>query len=960
MKTVISILFIIFVQNLCAQTGTIRGDVFEESTGEPLPFVVVLAEGTSSTAITDLDGKFELQLEPGTYKITFTLSSYHTAIQEDIIVKANEVQLLNNIKMTDQVIAIKEFEVKAEFKKNTENAMLAAKAKSANMIDGISSAAFKKTGDGDAASAAKRVPGISINNGKYIYVRGLGDRYNKTVLNGLDIPGLDPDRNSLQMDIFPTSIIENMVVNKTFIAELPADFTGGVINLELKSFPEERLVNFQIQGSYNPYFHFNKDFLTYEGGKYDFLGFDDGTRAIPATTNIPLFADVVGNMESSKADRYKQILGSFGKTMAAHRESNMMDFGVSTAIGNQFKLKKYSLGYNVLLSYSHSTEYYKDAEYGNYGLSQDSSIYEMNMRILQKGDMGVTNVIWSGLGGLAIKNQNNKFVVNLLHIQNSESTAGIFDYTSRDLGADYDAFQHSLTFTQRSLSNAFVSGKHVLKDPKWNIEWKTATTYSVIKDPDFRITRYQLKDSLFAIGTEVGFPERIWRDLTEINAVGNLAIEKEYTAFDRKASVHFGTGYTYKNRDYIIRNFAMNLRGDLPLTGDPNEIMSDSLLWPYNGSIASGTTYEAPFIPINPNQYQSNVNNSSIYISNEMLITPKLKTIIGVRAEYYVHRYTGQNQQGTIKFDNAKVLENLGIFPSLNLVYAVTEKQNLRFAYGKTVARPSFKELSYAEIYDPITGRTFIGGLFKDSLSPTKVYWDGNLVSTSIHNIDLRWEVFPAPGRTISVSAFYKYFINPIEIIQYATQNGSFQPRNVGTGQVVGGEFEIRENLGIFTEKLNAFDFVLNLTGVNSRIELNQIEYESRLDNARDKQEVKNYRQMAGQAPYIINGGFAFNGMDKGFAKGLEIGLFYNVQGPTLQFVGIVDRPDIYAVPFHSLNLNASKKFGARDHMAISIRVNNLLNDKTESVYRSFGADDQYFTRLAPGRIITGKFSINF
>ena len=385
------------------------------------------------------------------------------------------------------------------------------------------------------------------------------------------------------------------------------------------------------------------------------------------------------------------------------------------------------------------------------------------------------------------------------------------------------------------------------------------------------------------------------------------------------------------------------------------------MLWPYNNNISMGTTYEAPFIPTNPNQFSSSINNTSAYLSNEMTLGKKLKTIIGIRTEYYTHRYTGRDQLGINVLNNEKVLENLGFFPSLNLVYGVTNKQNLRFSYSKTIARPSFKELSYAEIFDPITGRTFIGGLFKDSISPTQFYWTGNLISTNIHNLDLRWEIMPSSGRTFSVSAFYKKFLNPIEMIQYAVQDGSFQPRNVGDGQVIGGELEIRENLKWISKKLENFAFVFNLTVVDSRIQLNEIEYESRVNNAREGQVIERYRRMAGQAPYVANGGLTYKGTDStGFLKGFEVGLFYNVQGQTLHFVGIVDRPDVYTVPFHSLNFNVNKKFGKEDNMNIGFKVSNLLNDKVELVYKSFEAKNQFFTRLSPGMAISMKFTYNF
>lgn len=965
MRAAITLIFSILTFVTFAQKGIIRGEVFEESTGELLPFVAIQVEGTDVSAVTDLDGKFELQLDPGTYTIVFKVVGFADTKVSGVEVAADDVVVLDPVSMSEGDVALKEVQVTAEFKRNSENALLTVKARSPNMIDGVSASTFRKTGDSDAASAVKRVPGISISGGKYVYVRGIGDRYNKTVLNGVDIPGLDPDKNTLQMDIFPTSIIENMIINKTFVANLPADFTGGIINLELKSFPEERIANVSLSLGYNPSMHFNSEYLTYEGGSTDFLGFDDGTRTIPGTTNLPLFADVVAApVDDPDRLRYNDILRSFSPTLSAMEQSSLMDFGLSASFGDQVAKGDKKIGYSFLVNYSNSTEYYDDVTYGLYAMNPgDASALELEERVLQTGRLGINNVMLSGMAGFAVKGVRNKYTFNVLHIQNGESNAGIFDYISRNLGSDYESYQHTLTYTQRALSNVFLSGKHNLQAEGWEIEWKLSPTYSTINDPDFRNTRYRTDGGALSIGTESGFPERIWRDLAEINVASQVNIQKEYTVKERKATFSFGGGHTFKYRDYVIRNFALNIRGDLPLTGDPNELMSEEFLWPYDGNLNEGTTYEPQFIPVNPNQYESNINNSALYVSNDMMLGSKLRTIIGVRAEYYVHRYTGQDQLGTNIFNNEKVLENLGIFPSLSLVYAVTEKQNLRFAYGRTVARPSFKEMSFAEIYDPVTGRIFVGGLFSEEGvidGQDVTFWDGNLQSTDIHNLDLRWEVFPSPGRTISVSAFYKYFINPIEIIQYATQQGSFQPRNVGNGQVLGGEFEIRENLSFISESLSTFSAVLNVTVVDSRIDFTDVEFNSRVINARDGQEIKSYRRMAGQAPYIINAGFTFNGTEEGFGSGLEAGLFYNVQGPTLEVVGIADRPDVFTVPFHSLNFNITKRFGKDDNFAFGLKASNLLNDRKESVFRAFNADDPFFTSMAPGTRISAKFSMNF
>tara|TARA_B100000508_G_scaffold85763_1_gene66732 strand:+ start:41582 stop:44476 length:2895 start_codon:yes stop_codon:yes gene_type:complete len=957
----LTLILSLITATLFGQNGNIRGGVLDANTGEFIPGVKVKVEDQKKGAYSDIDGRFDISIEPGSYNLVVTFMSYDTVRVENVTVVSGEVNVLDDILLGEA--KINDYDgvtVTATRKTNTEVAINMLKKKSSNMIDGVSAASIRKSGDSDAAAAMKRVPGVSLAGGKYVYVRGLGDRYNKTVLNGMDIPGLDPDRNTIQMDIFPTSVIDNLIVNKSFVASLPADFTGGIIDIKLKSFPTEKIRSFSIGTAYNPNYHLRNDYLSYQGGKTDFLGFDDGTREIPVVNNIPFFAEAISDPNGQEGTRYKEILGMFNPNLAAMRSSSLMDLSLGATVGNQHKLKNYTLGYNVVLSYSNSTQYYEDAIYGRYGLSGDASVTEMETREYQEGDFGVNNVFASAMAGFALKSNTAKYTFNVMHLQNGESKAGIFDFFNSDQGAVFEGFQHNLEYSERSLTTAQITGSYNFQETGWSWDWRVAPTLSSIEDPDIRFTRYEDRGMNYEISSESGFPMRIWRDLNEQNVASQLNAKKEFELWGREADVKFGSGYTFKQRDFNIRSFMLNIR-NLDLTGDPDELFAVDNLWGNTGDITSGTTYEASFVPNNPNQFNASVNNFAGYISTQISPIQNLKAIIGVRTEYYTQRYTGQDQLGTNVLNNDKVLEDLGIFPSANLVYAVNENQNLRFSYGKTTARPSFKELSYAEIFDPLTGRTFIGGLFRDADDGQGVvYWDGQLTSTDIHNFDARWEIYPTPAQVISFSAFYKKFINPIEIIQFATQAGAFQPRNVGDGQVIGGEIEVRQSMNFISESLKNFSVAVNFTMTNSRIELSRTEYESRVANAREGQVIDRYRDMAGQAPYIINGGFMFNGADEGFFKTLEAAVFYNMQGQTLQYAGIVDRPDIYTVPFHSLNLNASKKFGADDDMKIGLKVSNLLNDKRESVFRSYGAEDQYFQSLGIGTTVSLKFSMNF
>ncbi len=954
-------IFLLAISNIVfGQKGFIRGSVFDGATGEFLPGVTVFVVGTTMGTITDLDGKFNLEINPGIYQLRISFISYEALNINDVVVEAGEPTLLENLKLSETTIEIGEATVVAKFIRNTETAMLTMKKKSVNLLDGISSAGLKRIGDSNAASSMKRVTGVSVEGGKYVFVRGLGDRYTKTILNGLDIPGLDPDRNTIQMDIFPTSVVDNLVVNKSFSADLPADFTGGVININIKDFPDSKKGNISISAGYNSSSHFKSDFLSYEGGKTDWLGFDDGTRDIPATTNIPFFAEILGDPNGAGGVRFKEILGSFNPTMAAIQQNSLIDFGLGFSFGNQFEAGKYTMGYITSFSYKNSTDFYQEAEYGRYGLSSDPDITEMDVREFQLGDYGVNNVLISGLAGFAIKTKKSKYRINFLHLQNGEKQAGIFDYEKSNLGTTFAGFQHNLEYSQRALSNILLDGKYSAFDAGWTVEWKLSPTVSSINDPDIRFTRYEDRKGKYSIGTEVGFPERIWRELDEINLAGVAHITKEFKFNKENAKLKFGGAYTYKERDFIIRNYVVNIR-NIPLTGDPDEIFRTENLWPYQGNISRGTTYEAPFTPVNPNQFNSNVKYAAGYISLELSPFKNLKAIAGLRVENYTQYYTGQDQLGYNVLDNDKVLEDLDFFPTINMIYTLNENQNLRLSYAKTIARPSFKELSFSEIFDPVSGRTFIGGLFKDEDNISGIeYWDGNLSSSDIHNFDFRWEFFHGYGQTVSASLFYKKFNRPIELIEYATQTGSYQPRNVGDGQVFGAEIEVRQSLNIISESLQNLTFNMNFTYTKSQIELGKTEFDSRTRNARTGQVIEKTRDMAGQAPYIINAGLSFNGSEQGFGRRLDAGLYYNVQGSTLQYVGLVDRPDVYSVPFHSLNFNSSKSFGVDSKFSIGLKIDNILNDKKESVYKSYKAKNQFFSRLSPGTTIQVKLGYSF
>tara|TARA_R110001592_G_scaffold234658_2_gene492347 strand:+ start:79677 stop:82562 length:2886 start_codon:yes stop_codon:yes gene_type:complete len=955
----LAVTFIIFSAPLVlsAQKGTIRGQVIDGENGEPLFSANAVIKGTTNGATTDFDGNFELSAEAGVYTIEYSFIGMSSLLVTGVTVIAGEVTVVDAVKLEPASSQLAEVVITSEAVRNSEASLVTVKRKSTNLMDGVSAAKLRKTGDSDAGDAAKRVTGVSVEGGKYVYVRGLGDRYTKTMLNGVDIPGLDPDKNSIQIDIFPTNLISNLTVLKSGLAELPADFTGGVVNIETKEFPSKKILDVSVGVTYNPTMHFNSDYLTYEGGSTDFLGFDDGTRAIPradGSGSVPLFDP------NADVERFNK---SFNKTLGAVPTTSIMDYSLGISMGDQYKLDNGNkLGYIFSATYDNSRVLYDDIVFGEYQRSRFSDEYEMIEASTQTGVVSENTILLGGLAGISYKTFSSKYKLTLMHLQNSVSKAAQLNIASLDGAAqvsDYEAFSNNLEFNQRALTNALLAGEHYLDGGDWEINWTLGTTISSIQDPDIRKTAFSISrgDSTFDPG-EGGLPSRIWRYLNEVNQVSKVDVSHEHQLWGRDSKLKFGASHVFKYRDYVIYRYNLQQFSgtQLVFSGDANEILIDDNLFPngqlyYNPEQLAGKG--------NPNEYQSNINNFGFYVSEEFKPTERLKTVVGLRAELFQQRHTGRDQVGAQNpndpnaniLDNALVLDALDLFPSANVIYALTDDQNLRVSYFRSIARPSFKELSFAQILDPISNRTFNGGLL--------IYqndWDGNLRSTLINNFDIRWERFFDGADIISFSAFYKSFDAPIELVRIPTALRDFQPRNVGNGTLIGGEFEFRKDLVILSEALRNINFSGNFTYTYSQIDMTDVEFTARKGTEKEGQSIENTRAMAGQAPYIINAGFSYDKSE----SGLSAGVFYNVKGRTLEIVGGNLAPDIYTEPFHSLNLTVNKRFGKDEKSALNIKVANLLNDRRESFFQAYQATEQIFTGWAPGVAVSIGYTYSF
>lgn len=953
-RILVLVVFILSSLITYANEGIIRGTVIEDETGLTVIGANIIVNELGTGTTTDLDGAFSLSLEPGIYNFTISYIGFENIVIKNVEVKSSETNILGEIRMTDESLQLNEVVISAKAVRTTEAAIVTIKKKSPAMLDGISSSLMKLTGDASAVDAAKRVTGVSIEGGKYVYVRGLGDRYSKTTLNGVDIPGLDPDRNTIQMDIFPTALLNNLIVSKNFTAEMPADFTGGLINIETKDFPESKILSASVSFGYNQTANLNNEFLTYQGSSTDWLGFDNGTRALPSGARLQ-------NMPIAFSSQYtpeqvNSFVSSFNPVLGTETKTSFLDYSASVSLGNQKKINNSNegtLGYMFSLSYKNDYAQYNDYFNGEYQRFSGSDIYDLRYANIQEGVVSEQNTTIGTLAVLAYKKKYSKIRLTAMHLQNGEKRAGQFmiDNSGEAVGqSGYLGQRDNIEYNQRSLTNVMLNGIHKIGTTGWEIDWKISPTLSTSNDPDIRVAGLSIggpKGYQINAG-EVGNPQRVWRSLSEVNLVNKIDITKKYKFNKNNAKLKFGSNYSYKVRDYEILTYNwVNVGGQLQFEDyNLNSLISPENTYP-NGINAY---YQSGNSNPNPNAYSSTASNTAFYISNEAELLPNLNVILGLRGENFVQRHTGGVGENLL--DNEKVLDAFDLFPSANLIYALTGNMNLRVAYSKTIARPSFKELSFAQIIDPLSNRIFNGSLFQYS------DWGGQLVETRIDNFDVRWEFFQNRGQMISVSAFMKQFENPIELVRIpeAQTSSDFQPRNVGNGKLHGIEFEVRKNLEFITPILQNFSFNTNITFIKSQIEMTDKEFNSRLNYEKTGETISDTRAMAGQSPFVINAGLIYNNT----ASGIDAGLFYNIKGKTLEIVSSGLYPDVYLNPFNSLNFSFNKKLGKNDNTSIDFKISNILNDSVERVFSSFNTLNQHFTKFTPGTSFSLGLSYKF
>ena len=961
------IFILFFLTALSSFSQSISGVVIDGEFNEPLPFANVSVKGTTKGTTTDIDGKYQIKIDPGTYTLSFSFVGYVTVEITEVVVQPNkdtfvEVTLKPSENQLEAVV------VKTTLKQNTEASVLQLQKKAVGLLDGLSSQSIRKTGDSNIAVAIKRVPGISVQDGKYVYVRGLGDRYSKTLVNGLELPGLDPDRNTLPLDIFPTNLIDNLLVKKSASADIGADFTGGTIDIILKDFSYSPSYNVSFSTGYNPNMHFNRNFLTDDRSSTDWRAKDDGLRDLPIDPNLdlPLPSELFpssttrGTVEEQKAAANLLTTNTkkLNKTMAPNQQTSNMNYSFGVSASNGYKFKEdgeTAIGYIAALGYKSNTDYFDDFRNGRV-LNRAEGPTEQELFVSQ---LGRINNFVSLLLGIGLKTKNHKFGVNYIDLLNGESNASNVEAENFDENV-FEGVGSIITYTERQLKSIPIYGKHSFFDGDFEVNWKVAQSQSKLRDKDFRKAIFEIgrgrainpqgqiiDTTFFTISPSVTeAPTRLWRDLDEESLVAKLDLETKIKINKITGKLSAGFSHIDKERDFSTKRIDINYRGDSRvLLGNPNAILQDENIWVQSDELRDPREGSFIIAGAEPsNSFNAKTINTAFYLSGEFKFSDSFRAILGLRHENFTLNYTGIDPFATSVeesiIDDERFIDENELFTNINLIYSPTEDSNIRASYYKTTARPSFKEASTAVIADPITETFFIG--------------NRNIKSALIDNFDLRYEIFGERNQMFSFSLYAKQFDNPIEIQNFRDDTpNEFIARNNIDAIVYGSEIEFRVNLASIND-----NFKLNLTGNGSYTfsSTNTIinpEDLSDPDFVPDTEE----RALQGQSPYTVNAGL--NGIFEDI--NLQGGIYYNVQGPAIQFVGVNDIPDIFSEPFHNLDFSAQKEFKSdKATKRLTFRVRNILQDKRQSFYVFDDEKVGVFSQLEPGITFSLAASITF
>lgn len=933
------ILAVLFSFTSFAQRGTLQGKVVEvlkDGKEQAMPFVNIYIYGEKDTlgASSDFNGNFTNNLKVGNYTIISSYIGYRNDTIKNVRIEKAQTKSIT-LKMGESSTDLDVVEITVERKTNTDAAVIKEARESKQVVSAISSETIEKSQDSDASEVVKRIPGVTVTDNNYIMIRGLNERYNHVMLHDVFAPSMESDVKSFAFDIIPSNLIDRILIYKSPAAELPSEFTGGMVKVYTKSIPSKTATKVSFSTTFREGSSF-EDFKQSERTALHSTGFNDGFNNLPAN-----FPSSVGDVQEDL-----DLINAAGRSL----KNNWLPETVNSNVDKSFavthaNVKKFENGRTFgsisAVSYNNSRTIFDvdRADYNAYDFTNNRSVY-----IYEFDDKQYNHKIRSAfLQNFAYRLNSN----NIIEFKNLFTAFSKTQYTNRtgeDFEFGYLADNHSFDQVYRGIYSGQLKGQHLANEKRTKFEWTAAYGYSYRDQPDYKRYRSDVSvddpnDKTIFVGVPISpnFLGRFYSEMEEHIYTTNLNLEHKFSdKSSYQPTLRTGVFIEDKRRTFNARNLGFVRASSANFDQNLIFLSIDELFNEENINTTTGIGIREDSNP--SDSYTASNFLFAFYAGGDFPIIKKLLLNTGIRMEDNRQLLNSATINGIpVEVDNPI----LTFLPSFNLTYDYSEKTKLRASYGQTLNRPEFRELAPFSFYD------FNFNLVNKG--------SDSLLTPIIHNFDLKWEMYPNPTEIISIAAFYKRFNNPIETL-FVPGGGSggiktFTFGNAAYALSYGVELELRKSLLNLTNSkiIDDISVLLNTSIIQSEVTLGRAQLGQ-----------SNERPLQGQSPYIVNAGLFYQNDDNGW----QANVMYNVIGKRIFIIGFDVYPDIYELPRNHIDINIAKRI--KERWEIKFGIGDLLNqsyalaqDANESgkIRRD---TDQIIQNYRPGRTYSLGMSYAF
>ncbi len=893
-------LLTLFTLPLAAQeapVGRVIGRVVEGEAGAPLSGAQVEVVGTTIRAISAIDGRYTLLKVPaGPVTIAVRMIGYQPKQVTGLVVPAGGT-VEQNVSLAAAVVQLEEFTVAAEAEKGSVNAALNEQRTAENIINVVTAEQIAKSPDSDAGQAVQRVSGVTVQDGKYVFVRGLGERYTTTSLNGARIPSPEQERRTVPLDLFPSNLLEGITTSKTFTADQPGDFSGAQVNLKTREFPLGRVLTFSATTGVNTAATAKDVFKAPTlGGEW--LGFSTRDRALPGVVKA------AGNLAGLGQPEVNRVLGAFRNSWTPAVGNGAANGSTSFSVGGEDPVFGQLVGYVASLSYSIGQEARAD-EFRSLALPSAGGLQPLNPA---SGSTARSSALWGAILNLSTRiGAGTKISINNAYTRGADNEATRLRGFNEEFNTELEVTR--LTYTEKAVRSNQVAGEHLIGGRHF-LDWRATSSGIIRREPDRSDLAYEVQPDRTVWFGAPRSATRTFGDLTEEAAefAGNyrLLLGRPESGWSVKV------GGLYRRVDRFADSRAYDVINNT-LSEAQRAARMEDLFSPANIDAGSFVLQ----VNANGGRYSAGDRLSAGYGQLEIPLAHRVQLIAGARVE---HDRLVVNTRSPEGLPSQAVLDNTDLLPAASLNIGLTETQNLRFSASRTLSRPEYRELSSVSFFEPL------GGLI--------TFGNPNLKRALIQNYDARWEWYPRAGEIISLGAFYKRFSGPIEkVIVAQTGAPALSFVNAESANNYGAELEVRKNLDVLATGLRPLTFFANATVMRSRIRPGNSDIAS-LTSAD--------RAMVGQAPWVFNTGLTWLGSDGRFSATL----LYNVVGRRIVEAGANPLPDTYEEERHLVDV--SLRVPVVPQVSLRVDGRNLL----DAPYR-MTQGDVIRMRYKTGRIFT-------